>query len=67
VLYKSGKIATVRNPAEFPSVEERRKVEEFQEPMVLATIVVPQEYLGEVMELCGVMESIDYMHCNYLP
>ena len=36
----------VHNPAEFP-----REVEEVEEPYVAASIIVPKEYVGAVMEL----------------
>ena len=38
----------VHNPAEMP-----REIEEVEEPYVKASIIVPKEYVGAVMELCN--------------
>jgi len=46
VQEKSGGWVEVHNPAEFP-----REVEEVEEPYVAASIIVPKEYVGAVMEL----------------
>jgi GTP-binding protein LepA len=43
---RSGEWIEVHNPAEFP-----REVEEVEEPYVAASIIVPKEYVGPVMEL----------------
>jgi GTP-binding protein LepA len=43
---RSGEWIEVHNPAEFP-----REVEEVEEPYVAASIIVPKEYVGAVMEL----------------
>ncbi|WP_067497179.1 translation elongation factor 4 [Actinoplanes sp. TFC3] len=40
--------ATVTNPSEFPA----GKIAEIHEPTVRATVLVPNEYVGAVMELC---------------
>jgi GTP-binding protein LepA len=42
----NGEWLEVHNPAEFP-----REVEEVEEPYVAASIIVPKEYVGAVMEL----------------
>jgi len=51
----------VTNPSEFPS----GKVAEVYEPVVRATVLTPQEYVGAVMELCqgrrGTMLGMDYL------
>ncbi len=39
----------IENPADFP---ERNYIKEIFEPIIDATIIVPQEYLGNIMELC---------------
>src|SRR5690606_18538297 len=53
VVYKSGKEVIVKNPAEFPTDDiDHNRVEALYEPMVLATITVPEEYLGKTIELC---------------
>jgi len=46
VQEKNGGWIEVHNPAEFP-----REVEEVEEPYVAASIIVPKEYVGAVMEL----------------
>ncbi|NDV92163.1 elongation factor 4 [Alteromonas sp. 345S023] len=44
-----GEILTVDSPAKLPAVND---IEEIREPMVEANILVPQEYLGNVITLC---------------
>lgn len=39
----------IDNPAHLPEVQ---RIERLEEPYVKATIIVPQEYIGAVMELC---------------
>src|SRR3954451_17165826 len=46
VQEKSGGWVEVHNPAEFP-----REIEEVDEPYVAASIIVPKEHVGTVMEL----------------
>jgi GTP-binding protein LepA len=50
----------VHNPAEFP-----REVEEVKEPYVAASIIVPKEYVGAVMELNnerrGTFDRLEYL------
>ena len=46
VQEKNADWVEVHNPAEFP-----REVEEVEEPYVAASIIVPKEYVGAVMEL----------------
>jgi GTP-binding protein LepA len=46
VKEKNGAWVEVHNPAEFP-----REVEEVEEPYVAASIIVPKEHVGAVMEL----------------
>ena len=48
VQERNGGWLEVHNPAEFP-----REVEEVEEPYVNASIIVPKEYVGAVMELCN--------------
>ncbi|XP_023677986.1 translation factor Guf1, mitochondrial isoform X1 [Paramormyrops kingsleyae] len=40
---------TIINPAQFP---DRSVVSEYLEPMVLGTIITPDEYIGKIMTLC---------------
>lgn len=56
IKYKNGTEAIIRNPHEFPSADsDFNKMEGFYEPLVVATITVPEEYLGNVIELCEVI------------
>ncbi|MCG7421257.1 translation elongation factor 4 [Micrococcus sp. ACRRV] len=54
-------VVTVTNPSEFPE----GKVLEVKEPMASATVIVPAEYIGAVMELCqtkrGHLKGMDYL------
>jgi GTP-binding protein LepA len=60
VLEPNGGWREVHNPAEFP-----REVEEVEEPYVNASIIVPKQYVGAVMELCnerrGTFGTIEYL------
>ena len=51
----------VDNPAKLP---EPQRIKEIREPIILAHMLVPQEYIGPVMELCvkkrGVQRNIRY-------
>ena len=65
VVYKDGKNLVITNPAEFPDDDiARRNVAELREPYVLATLTLPDEYLGKVIELCegnrGEQKSMEY-------
>jgi elongation factor 4 len=65
VVYKNGKDLVITNPAEFPDDDiARRHVAELREPYVLATLTLPDEYLGKVIELCegnrGEQKSMEY-------
>ncbi|KAK7613694.1 translation factor GUF1, mitochondrial [Phyllosticta paracitricarpa] len=53
VVYKDGTENIITNPNSFPDDQDRHtKVEEVQEPYVTATITMPEEYIGPVIELC---------------
>ncbi|CAO3702790.1 unnamed protein product [Rhizopus stolonifer] len=67
VLNKNGESRLVRNPTEFPDAEERTyKVSKLQEPMVLATLIFPDEYMGKLIELCGSRrgEQLEYVYVD---
>ncbi|KAJ3182244.1 Translation factor guf1 mitochondrial [Gaertneriomyces sp. JEL0708] len=53
IQYHNGTEKTIRNPAEFPDIEEHPKIKAFLEPMVNGTLIFPAEYLGSMMDLCG--------------
>lgn len=65
VAYKinmtDGTQMTLHNPADMPDVT---KIATIEEPMVRATILVPDEYLGSVLKLCterrGEQEDLTY-------
>ncbi|MRD72849.1 elongation factor 4 [Rhodocyclus tenuis] len=50
VAMRDGTVITVENPSRLP---DSSKVEEIREPIITATIFVPQDYLGAVMTLCN--------------
>ncbi|KAK9477315.1 P-loop containing nucleoside triphosphate hydrolase protein [Lipomyces japonicus] len=53
VVWKDGTDTIIRNPEDFPDLATRKaKVADLQEPMVKAIMSFPQEYLGDVIELC---------------
>lgn len=53
VIWSTGKEEIIANPAKFPDTDyAREKIAELQEPYVSATITLPEEYLGKVIELC---------------
>jgi GTP-binding protein LepA len=60
VKEKNGDWQEVHNPAEFPN-----EVEEVEEPYVKASIIVPKEYVGAVMELNnerrGTFDHMEYL------
>lgn len=65
VLWRDGKESIITNPTEFPDNDmDRMKYSELQEPFVAATITLPEEYLGRVIELCeanrGVQKELNF-------
>ncbi|KAH0583623.1 Translation factor guf1 mitochondrial [Termitomyces sp. 'cryptogamus'] len=53
LIYRDNKEVFVSNPTEFPETADSTcKVKEIQEPVVKASIIVPEEYFGDMMELC---------------
>ena len=62
VLMKDGSMLDVENPSRLPDLS---KIEEIREPIITATILVPEEYLGNVMTLCnqkrGAQVDMKYM------
>jgi len=57
----SGEVIMVDNPAKLPDVG---SITEIREPIILANILVPQEFLGNVISLCiekrGVQKNMQY-------
>jgi elongation factor 4 len=66
VVHKKGlREEIVSNPNEFPEGQDvTTGVDHFEEPYITATITVPEEYLGKVIELCeahrGQQESLTF-------
>ncbi|MCG8422847.1 MAG: translation elongation factor 4 [Proteobacteria bacterium] len=61
VHLKDGAIEEVDNPAKIPDIG---KFDHIEEPVIIATIHVPQEYVGPVVQLCeerrGMQKGITY-------
>ncbi|WP_425041174.1 translation elongation factor 4 [Primorskyibacter sp. S187A] len=49
VYMKDGEMIELHNPADMPDMS---KVDHLEEPRIKATILVPDEYLGDVLKLC---------------
>jgi len=60
VKQRNGDWLEVHNPAEMP-----REVEEVQEPYVKASVIVPKDYVGDVMGLCNERRG-RFDHMEYL-
>jgi len=50
VLMKDGTLINVENPFKLPELS---KIEEIREPIITATIFVPEEFVGNVITLCN--------------
>ncbi|EGO21078.1 hypothetical protein SERLADRAFT_452219 [Serpula lacrymans var. lacrymans S7.9] len=62
VIYRD-RTVMISNPTEFPDVTDpASKVKEVQEPIVKASIIVPEEHLGEMMDLCFSHRAEDLDH-----
>ncbi|HXX63835.1 MAG TPA: translation elongation factor 4 [Bacteroidota bacterium] len=62
VTKKNGDVSLVDNPSFMPTLGEIEKVEE---PFIRAQIIVPTEYLGNIMKLCTERRGI-YRNTTYL-
>ncbi|AOX99081.1 translation elongation factor 4 [Jeongeupia sp. USM3] len=62
LVLKDGTVTHIENPSKLP---EQTKFEEIREPIITATILVPQDYVGAVMTLCnqkrGAQRNMQYM------
>ncbi|MEQ1667389.1 MAG: translation elongation factor 4 [Sulfuriferula sp.] len=62
VVMKGGDVIHIENPSKLPDLS---KIEEIREPIITATILVPEEYLGSVITLCtqkrGTQTNMQYM------
>ena len=69
IIYKvyktNGEMVWVDNPTNLPDPAE---IDYMEEPMVKATIMVPKDYVGNVMELCqerrGIYKDMTYMDAS---
>ncbi len=50
VVTKDGTVTQIENPSKLPDPS---TIEEIREPIIRATIIMPQEYVGPVMTLCN--------------
>ena len=61
VLMRDGTVLEVENPSRLPDPS---KIEEIREPIITATILVPQDYVGPVITLCmqkrGAQRNLQY-------
>ncbi|MEW8470929.1 MAG: translation elongation factor 4 [Candidatus Thiodiazotropha sp.] len=62
VLLNNGELIHIENPAALPDPSQ---IDEVREPVIVATILVPQDYLGNVITLCiekrGVQKNMQYL------
>lgn len=65
IVWRDGTEEVMSNPNSFPDHQmAHQTVAEYQEPYITATITMPEEYLGKVIELCegnrGQQESLSF-------
>jgi GTP-binding protein LepA len=62
VLLRDGTVIEIENPSKLPDLS---RVEEIREPIITATILMPQEYVGPVITLCtekrGTQKNMQYL------
>ena len=62
VVLRDGTVMEIENPSRMPDLS---KIEEIREPIITATILLPQEYVGPVITLCtqkrGVQKNMQYL------
>jgi len=65
VTLTNGDVKWIDNPSQYP---EQGKIESVEEPYVKATIIVPNDYVGAVMELCqnkrGEFANMEYLDAS---
>lgn len=61
IYMRDGELIELHNPADMPDLS---KVDHLEEPRIKATILVPDEYLGDVLKLCqdrrGIQMDLTY-------
>ena len=50
IVHNDGKISEIENPSRLPELS---KIQEIREPIITATMLMPQEYVGAVITLCN--------------
>ena len=62
IYMRDGEMIELHNPADMPDLS---KVDHLEEPRIKATILVPDEYLGDVLKLCqdrrGIQQDLTYV------
>ena len=62
ILMRDASVVEIENPSKMPDPS---RIEEIREPIITATILMPQEYVGPVMTLCnnkrGAQRNMQYM------
>ncbi|QWC00641.1 translation elongation factor 4 [Mycoplasmatota bacterium] len=61
VYLENGEVIEIDNPAKMP---DRQMVQKIEEPYVIATIITPNDFVGNVMEICqykrGIFKDMKY-------
>lgn len=62
IVMRDGEVIEIDNPSKMPDLS---NIEEIREPIITATILVPESYLGAVITLCvnkrGIQKNMQYM------
>lgn len=62
IVTRAGELLEIHRPQEVPDAGE---IEEFRQPIVRTSVIIPGEYVGPVMKLCqdrrGILKSTEYL------
>ena len=62
ILMRTGELIEIENPSKMPDLS---RIEEIREPIITASILMPQEYVGNVITLCtekrGTQKNMQYL------
>jgi GTP-binding protein LepA len=62
ILMRDGELVEIENPSKLPDLS---RIEEIREPIITASILMPQEYVGAVITLCtekrGTQKNMQYL------
>ena len=62
ILMRDGRLIEIENPSKMPDLSQ---IEEIREPIITASILMPQEYVGAVITLCtekrGTQKNMQYL------